>query len=335
MTRTAVASLTALAAALSLTVTACAQESEPEDAETAAAETAPAEDGASTETESAAAPEAPASPAAQAIAAAPDEAWRTVDPDDLLVITTSHGDVWVEFAPEFAPNHVERMRTLVEQDFYDFKVWHRVIDDFMAQGGGALDNPNAAPDMPTLEAEFTIRRGPEMEISELQDRTINPRSNPAEAKAGFWNGFPAGTQPVAQAAIRADGQVESWLLHCEGAAAMARTSEPNSARGQFYITRSDAEHLNSIYTVWGRVRHGQEAINSLAVGTLGQDMGFRPDFIEDMVIASDLPEDERVTIEVMDTTSDAFAAYLDAVAQQNDGELPDVCAIDIPTRITE
>ena len=328
MTRTVSASLTALAAALCLSAAACAQESEPEAAETEVG-------AASTDIEPSAGPEASASPADDAIAGAPDDAWRTVDPDDLLVITTSHGDVWVELAPEFAPNHVERMRTLVDQDFYDFKVWHRVIDDFMAQGGGALDNPNAAPDMPPLEAEFTIRRGPEMQISELQNRTINPRSNPAEAKAGFWNGFPAGTQPIAQAGIRADGQVESWLLHCEGAAAMARTSDPDSARGQFYITRSHAEHLNSTYTVWGRVRLGQEAVNSLAVGALGQDMGFRPDFIEDMVIASDLPEDERVTIEVMDTDSDAFAAYLDALAEENGGELPDVCEIDVPTRVSE
>ncbi len=276
-----------------------------------------------------------ADPGAEIVAAAPDSAWRTVAPERLMRIETTKGDVLIETAPEFAPAHVMRFRDLAEEGFFEFKVWHRVIDGFMAQGGGALDNPNANADKPALEGEFTIRRDASMTITELQDRTINPRENRNRARAGFWNGFQAATQPIAQAAIRADGQVESWLLHCEGAVAAARTQNPNSARSQFYITRAETPHLETTYTVWGKVRAGQEAVNALEEGALAQDPNFSPDFIEDVVLIDALPAGERPSVEVMDTSSEAFAAYLDAVAEAGGGTLPNVCDIDVPVRIQE
>lgn len=274
-------------------------------------------------------------PGQEIVDAAPDGHWRTVSADRLMVIETTQGRVWVELAPEFAPNHVARMTELMAENYYDFKVWHRVIDGFMAQGGGAINNPSASPDKPTLEAEFTVQRGTELSISELQMREVNPRTNPTEVPAGFWNGIPTGTQPIAQAAIRANGQVESWLLHCPGAAAMARTEDPNSARGQFYITRDDAPHLNAQYTVWGFTRVGLDAIQNIKVGSMSEDPYFVPDNIEDMQLATALPEDERITIEVMDTQSDSFNDYLDVLRAENDGELPDICEITVPVRVTE
>ena len=264
----------------------------------------------------------------------PEDAWRDLDPENTLYIETPHGRIVVELAPEFAPNHVERMKTLARAHFYDFLVWHRVLDGFMAQGGGARGNPGYRTDLPSVDGEFVVRRGAELPISELQDRIINPTSLPQSARAGFWHGFPAGTQTLAAAALTADGRVDSWLLHCTGAAAMARTNDPNSAGSQFYITSSNAEHLNAIYTVWGRVRAGQDAVNALRTGTLGQDPGFIPDTIDSMRVAADLPEAERTHIQVVDTDSPAFTAYLNSLRDAS-GALPDVCEIPVPTRILE
>ncbi|AZU03998.1 cyclophilin type peptidyl-prolyl cis-trans isomerase [Glycocaulis alkaliphilus] len=275
--------------------------------------------------------------ARQIIADAPEAAWRAVDPDRLLVISTRHGDIWVELAPEFAPNHVARIRELVAEGFYDGKVWHRVIRDFMAQGGGASDNPGLNADREPLQAEFMIARrlDTDIAISELQDRVVNPREANTRARAGFWNGFPASTMPLGQAGIRADGQVESWLLHCRGAVAAARTSNPDSANSQFYITTGTPAHLEAVYTVWGRVRAGQDAVDAIRVGTMGETMGFRPDFIMSMRMASELPESDRLTIEVFDTDTPDFAVYLQALQAANNDRLPDVCDIEIPVRITE
>lgn len=271
------------------------------------------------------------------IDAAPEAAWRTVDPESLLRIRTRTGMVWVELAPEFAPAHVERIRTLARSSHFDFKVFHRVIDGFMAQGGGAPDNPGFTSQLPPLRAEFAIQRSPDaMNISELQERVVNPRENRNRAQAGFWNGFPAGTLPAAQAFIRADGKVDSWLLHCDGAAAMARTADPNSANAQFYIVRGEAEHLNANYTVWGYVRAGMDAVRAIRTGTVGETPGFSPDFIMGFHIASDLPEDERPTVQVFDTDTPDFARYLEALAASSrNNRLPDICTIDVPVRILE
>lgn len=308
--------------ALALTTAACARETATDTADTDAAATTAA-----------------SAVEAQATAAAPQwdlpaDAWRTADQEDLLYIETDHGMVIVEMAPEFAPNHVARMRRLAQERFYDFLVWHRVIDGFMAQGGGSRSNPGHAADVEGLEAEFTVRRSGEPVVTELQDRTINPRALPQTAKAGFWDGFPAGTQTAALAAITGDGQVQSWLLHCRGAAAAARTSDPNSARSQFYITRGNPEHLNAQYTSWGRVRVGQDAIDAIAVGSAMEDPDFRPDTIRSMRTGDELPAEEQVTIEVADTDSAAFAAYLDTLRDPS-GNLPDICDITVPTRIVE
>jgi len=271
------------------------------------------------------------------IDAATDAAWRTVDPENLLRIRTRTGMVWVELAPEFAPAHVERIRELARSSYFDFKVFHRVIDGFMAQGGGAPDNPNVSAPTQPLRAGFSIQRSPdELNISELQERVINPRENRTAAQAGFWKGFPAGTLPAAQAFIREDGQVDSWLLHCDGAAAMARTADPNSANAQFYIVRGQAEHLNATYTVWGHVRAGMDAVRAIRVGTVGETPGFSPDFIMGFHIASDLPEDERPTVQVFDTDTPDFARYLEALAASSrNNRLPDICEIDVPVRIIE
>ncbi|WP_300529506.1 peptidylprolyl isomerase [Maricaulis sp.] len=263
----------------------------------------------------------------------PEEAWRDLDPENTLYIETTHGRIVVELAPEFAPGHVERMKTLARDQFYDFLIWHRVIEDFMAQGGGSRANPNHGTDLPNLQAEFTLARGPELTISELMQRPVSP-SIPQVGQAGFWNSFHAGTQPIAQAMITATGQVQSWLLHCEGAAAMARTNDPNSAGSQFYITRGDAEHLNATYTVWGRVRHGQDAVNAIEVGTLFQDPGFTPDVIRSMRVEADIPEAERTNVQIVDSNHPSFNGYLDSL-RDADGALPDVCDIDIPTRIQD
>jgi peptidyl-prolyl cis-trans isomerase B (cyclophilin B) len=51
------------------------------------------------------------------------------------VISTRHGDITIEFLPEAAPKHVENFISLAKAGFYDKTLFHRVIPDFMIQGG--------------------------------------------------------------------------------------------------------------------------------------------------------------------------------------------------------
>jgi hypothetical protein len=52
--------------------------------------------------------------------------------DNTLLIDLKYGRVVIEMLPEVAPNHVERIKALVKQKFYDGISFHRVIDGFMA-----------------------------------------------------------------------------------------------------------------------------------------------------------------------------------------------------------
>ena len=54
--------------------------------------------------------------------------------------------------------------------------------------------------------------------------------------------------------------------HTRGAVSMARTSDPNSARSQFFIVLKDSPFLNHQYTVWGRVTSGMEFVDKIKKG---------------------------------------------------------------------
>ncbi|KMO36483.1 peptidylprolyl isomerase [Methylobacterium tarhaniae] len=71
-----------------------------------------------------------------------------------LVMETSKGRVVIELRPDLAPNHVERIKTLSQQGFYDGVPFHRVIDGFMAQTGDPTGTGTGGSDLPDLKAEF-------------------------------------------------------------------------------------------------------------------------------------------------------------------------------------
>ncbi len=57
------------------------------------------------------------------------------DPENTLIMETTHGPVTIEMRPDLAPNHCARIKELAREGFYDGIVFHRVIDGFMAQTG--------------------------------------------------------------------------------------------------------------------------------------------------------------------------------------------------------
>ena len=77
------------------------------------------------------------------------------DPQNTLVLETTKGRVVIALRPDLAPGHVERIKALAREGFYDGVVFHRVIDGFMAQTGDPTGTGTGGSDLPNIPAEFT------------------------------------------------------------------------------------------------------------------------------------------------------------------------------------
>jgi peptidyl-prolyl cis-trans isomerase B (cyclophilin B) len=73
---------------------------------------------------------------------------------ETLTLETTKGRVVIGLRPDLAPAHVERIKALASQGFYDGVVFHRVIDGFMAQTGDPTGTGSGGSEMPDLKAEF-------------------------------------------------------------------------------------------------------------------------------------------------------------------------------------
>ena len=71
-----------------------------------------------------------------------------------LILTLEDGTVDIELLPAIAPKHVERIIALTDEGFYNGIVFHRVIEDFMAQTGDPTGTGMGGSELPDVEAEF-------------------------------------------------------------------------------------------------------------------------------------------------------------------------------------
>jgi cyclophilin family peptidyl-prolyl cis-trans isomerase len=76
------------------------------------------------------------------------------DPENTLIMETTQGRVVIQMRPDLAPKHVERIKALARERFYDGIVFHRVIEGFMAQTGCPRGTGAGGSRLPNLEAEF-------------------------------------------------------------------------------------------------------------------------------------------------------------------------------------
>ena len=97
--------------------------------------------------------------------------------DNILELELKDGTVVIELLPDLAPKHVDQIKYLVKDGFYDGLVFHRVIDGFMVQGGSPTADGTGGITL-TLSAEFSdephvrgtcsMARGPEVDSASCQ-----------------------------------------------------------------------------------------------------------------------------------------------------------------------
>lgn len=76
------------------------------------------------------------------------------DLENTIYLELKTGRVVIELKPDVAPNHVARIKKLAREGFYDGLVFHRVIEDFMAQGGDPTGTGTGSSSYPDLKQEF-------------------------------------------------------------------------------------------------------------------------------------------------------------------------------------
>src|SRR5438094_7037140 len=92
----------------------------------------------------------------------------------LVLNLDSGGDVVIRLRPDLAPGHVQRIKELVDEGFYDGVVFHLVIEGFMAQGGDPTGTGMGGSAKPDLTAEFS--REPHVRGTASMARAQNPNS---------------------------------------------------------------------------------------------------------------------------------------------------------------
>jgi peptidylprolyl isomerase len=257
------------------------------------------------------------------VANAPEEAWRPLDPENMLLIDLPAGLVIIEMRPDFAPQHIEQIKKLVRAGFYNGLTFHRVVEGFVAQGGDPKGDGTGQSDLPDIPGEFSRDAKDVSGFTELgRDRIA--------ARIGFIDGMPVAAQPESLRSFKTDRQVLLWGVHCPGVMSMARSTDPNSANSQFFLMLGEARlDLDKRYTTWGWIVDGAENSRRIVRG----EPPPRPTPIIRMRIGSDVAENERPNIEVMRTDSEAFRLYFEAAGAVKGGFIRDICAIKPPRRI--
>jgi len=244
----------------------------------------------------------------EVIDASPAQAWQTVPADDIVVMKLADGNtVTYQLAPAFAPVHVANIRALVRQGYFDGASILRVQDDYVVQWGRPDEDPTKPTGIvanPPAEYEFSLK---------AVGRAFHPLPYPDAyaPKAGAVDGWPAA----------ADGDI-GWLVHCYGMIGVARDNPPSTGDStQLYTVSGHApRHLDRNLAVVGRILTGMEFLTAEKRGT--GDLGFYKTDPERLKIvstkmASDLPASDRPAIQVLDSGSATYAAWVHARANRD------------------
>jgi peptidylprolyl isomerase len=270
--------------------------------------------------------------AQEIVDAAPADAWRTLDPANTLYLELETGRVIIELAPQFAPEHVANIRTLASEHFWDGLSIYRSQDNFVVQFGDPDgDDPAKARPLGTakkkLPAEFH-RASAGLKFDRLPD------PDGWAPQVGFVDGFPVGRDPKT-------GQ--TWLAHCYGTLGAGRNNEADSSVGaELYVVDGQSpRQLDDNITVVGRVVQGMELLSVIPRGPAPMGFYEKPELrttIKAIKLASELPEAERVPLQLLRTDSKTFVEATEARRNRRDdfykrpaGHI-DLCNVPLPVR---
>ena len=152
--------------------------------------------------------------------------------DEVAVLDTSKGTIKVKLDGEGAPIHVANFCELATTGFYDGLKFHRYVPGFVIQGG-CPNTRNMTPE-------------------QVAAGEVGPDGMPGTGGPGYC--------------IKQEFSTNPRNKHVDGALAMARSMDPDSAGSQFYFCLGPPHNLDSGYTVFGTTIEGMDVIAALRAG---------------------------------------------------------------------
>ena len=166
----------------------------------------------------------------------------------------NYGTIKIELYPEKAPNTVANFVTLANNGFYNGTTFHRVVKDFMVQGGG-----------------FTSQVVTDSETGETKNDSV---AKGVKLKDLGIEGKNAEEAYCIKGEMLENGYKNNTLKHEEGVISMARADYTNysaslaeesynSATSQFFIVTQKTEYLDGKYTAFGKVIEGYDIVEKI------------------------------------------------------------------------
>ena len=262
------------------------------------------------------------------LAGSPKADWRAIDPANMLVMQLPAGRVVIALAPEFAPNTIANIKTLVHERYFDGSFVVRAQDNYVVQWA-RTDSRSLGTAKPTIAAEFD---------RPAQGVTFTGLSDPDTyaAETGFANGFPV---------ARDSASGRAWFTHCYGMVGVGRDVAADSGSGSelYAVIGQSPRNLDRNVTLVGRVIEGMEILSVMPRGTA--ELGFYAKPAQDIPIksvrlGSDLKPSERPSYEMLRTDSATFAKLIqerrtrpDSWYKHSPGRIG-VCNMPLPVRTT-
>ncbi|MCE9594022.1 MAG: peptidylprolyl isomerase [Planctomycetes bacterium] len=148
----------------------------------------------------------------------------------IVEMQTRHGVLRFELFPDEAPYHVHNFLTLAARGYYDGLTFHRVVPDFVVQGGDYRGDGNGGTTFRVRENVRELFAKGELVPHDSLRHEIGPRK------------------------------------FVRGSLGMPRNDDLDSGSSQFFVTHRETPHLDGRYTIFGELRDGFDALDAVEVG---------------------------------------------------------------------
>ena len=166
------------------------------------------------------------------------------DSNTAVIDIKDYGKITIELDPEAAPITVANFKKLVNEGFYDGLTFHRIIKDFMVQGGDPNGNGTGGSSK-NIKGEFSANG--------VENKLKHDRGVISMARSGSaYEQYLAMGYKLSDLPAEAKSDIERAM---------------NSASSQFFIMHKDSPHLDGNYAAFGKVTSGMEIVDKMAETT--------------------------------------------------------------------